>query len=118
MTFHPLVHDGQGRFGIEVPDPPEPEMRTEVVVAPDAETGSANADRIAELRQALRRAASRWPVMVPVGTPPGEAHGHVRPREDGTLMRCGGPNRCGACERELRALERGDLPTEFDEVLR
>lgn len=30
----------------------------------------------------------------------GEGHGHVRPRADGTRMRCGGVGPCSACNRE------------------
>ena len=33
----------------------------------------------------------------------GQGHGHVTPRPDGAIARCGGPMMCGACARELAA---------------
>ncbi|MBG6289062.1 Lar family restriction alleviation protein [Pseudomonas nitroreducens] len=34
-----------------------------------------------------------------------EGHGHVVPRLDGTLMRCGGPNNCKICQKEQLLLD-------------
>lgn len=38
-------------------------------------------------------------------------HGHVKPRQDGMLARCGGPGICPACSREaVAAAEPGVAP--------
>jgi hypothetical protein len=37
-------------------------------------------------------------------------HGHVVPRADGILARCGGPGLCAHCREEQKRLDRGTYP--------
>jgi hypothetical protein len=63
------------------------------------------ADRV--LRE-HERAASQWDTAQAPRVNAQAAntgHGHVRPRPDGLMARCGGPGICVACARELGAAE-------------
>lgn len=56
--------------------------------------------------------------MTPVGTTREQIvpHGHVKPRGDGIVTRCGGPALCRHCKREQEIMDAGHHPYVEPEV--
>lgn len=81
------------------------EVRKEKLVVLPADPDAA----LEELRRKFMAAATPItpdppPVAVIAPTGSNTGHGHVRPRADGRLARCGGPGLCAACSQEAAAM--------------